>query len=200
MKKVLVFTFAILIAGFSCNKEPDRLSFSVKNLTTLMEKSNGCIEKTSPGTPLFSNDEYISFRLENEIEGIDGATLYYGLKDAASYYIDVLPDRKNEISDAEKLIALAENEFNRGSYFIYYYDGSSLLQKKDFFTLSEMSSYISAESMAAEDIKVIAGVFSYGKYSVFAGGSNSGGKSVSGFTPILEITVIKFVTQSHQAD
>lgn len=193
MNKILVVAFALIIAVSGCKKDSDRISFSVKNLTTLLEKPDGYIEKTSPGTPLMSNEEYITFKLENKIEGIDNAVLYYGLKDATSYYIDVLPDRKNEISDAEKLIALAENEFDRGSYYMYYYDGSSQLVKKDFFTLSEMSSFISDQALTAENVREVVGLFEYGKYSIFAGGIKSPVKSDSQFMPILEITLIKII-------
>ena len=120
MKKVFLLAIIILLSATSCrDKEPDQISFSLKNLTTLLSRSGGYIEKASPGDISANEDEYLAFKIYNEISGIDVAMIFYALENDKSQSIEIFTETVNSFTISEKLITLADNELGAStSYYL----------------------------------------------------------------------------------
>lgn len=201
MKKVFLLAIIILLSATSCrDKEPDQISFSLKNLTTLLSRSGGYIEKASPGDISANEDEYLAFKIYNEISGIDVAMIFYALENDKSQSIEIFTETVNSFTISEKLITLADNELGAStSYYLEYYDANSELQEKNFASASSMWTFISANSVSVGDVETMAALYLYGDYYVMAGGYHYTGNTTEYYFPLLEIGLKSDITMKQKS-
>jgi|WetSurMetagenome_2_1015567.scaffolds.fasta_scaffold48342_3 hypothetical protein len=189
MKKILFFAAIIILTVTACKDDgPSQITFSLENLTKLVEKSASYIKKASPGDIYITQDTYLYFKLKEVIEGFDVAYLYYNIESKKCNYIIVLPNEVDVLSDAETLMNLADTEMGDASYYyLSYYDANSVNQEEYFDSLTELWAFISSESLDTSTIENVTSLYHYNDYYIMSGGYYYTSTSDSYFQPVIEI-------------
>jgi hypothetical protein len=172
MKKFSLLLIILLIFSTGCKKEDSRLSFSLKNLTTLLGKTSEYISNASPGEIYKDEDDYLYFFLEDIIDGIDEVYVYYNLDSYEECdYINIVLNSRNSLSDADTLLNLAEDEFSTAEYYyLSYYDDSTVLKEYLYDTKSELQTSKDTAGVSLNNIDQVFGLYHYDKYYILAGG------------------------------
>ncbi len=201
MKKILFCAVLLVLSVTACKKDPSQLSFSLENLTKLVNRSPDYIKHASPGDIKSVEDDYLVFNLFNEIDGMNIAYLFYGFEDNKATEIDIIPNQVDNLDYAKLFMTLAENEL--GSYLMYhleYLNDNSESQTKEFTSFQGLWDFVSSESLSASEIEEIIGYYVIDKYVILAGGFYYIGSSSSYFQPLLEVVEATTVTGSKNSD
>jgi hypothetical protein len=189
MKKLFLFGAIIIFSITACKKDKNtQISFSIKNMTTLINESSDFIKSASPGELKEYNEtgKYMYFYLENGIEGIDEAYLYYQLDYGDCIFIDIMSNYLNKFDDAKKFMAMADSELGTADYYtLSYLIDSATVQEVKRATSDSIWNYADSAGVTAENINEIYGFYHYDKYYVLAGGYYD--TTSYGFLSILEI-------------
>jgi hypothetical protein len=195
MKRILFCAVVLIMSATACKKDPSQLSFSLENLTRLINRSQDYIKHASPGDIYITEDEYLVFKLLNEIDGMSIAYLYYGFEDSKSSYIDIIPNQVDNLDYAKLFMTLSEDEIGTASlYYLKYLDDNSESQTETFSTMTELWAFVSSESLTASEIEDVTGYYLYGDYIILAGGYYYIGTSDSYFQPVLEVAEYSSLT------
>lgn len=178
-----------MLSFSACKKDPSQLSFSLKNLTKLIDRSPEYINQVSPGEISTTQTDYLVFKLLNEIEGIDIAYILYSLENEKTTYIDIFPNQVDNLDYSKALMTLAENELGTAAeYNLEYLNANSETQTKTFDTMTELWAFVSSESLTPSDVESIIGYYTYGDCDILAGGYYYIGSTDSYFQPAIEIS------------
>jgi len=179
----------LVFSATACKKDPSQLSFSLENLTKLINRSPDYIKHASPGEIYTIKDEYLIFKIFNEIDGMNLAYLFYGFEDNKATEIDILPSQVDNLDYAKLFMTFAEDELGSSSLFhLEYLDDNSESQSEDFDTMADLWDFISGESLSASEVENIIGYYRYNDYVILAGGFYYIGSSSSYFQPLIEIS------------
>jgi len=186
MRRLVFCTLALVFALTGCKKDIEQLPFTLKNLSTLIEKSSDYITQASPGTVDETDAGYMYFLLNDAIEGISTLHLYYDLEEDLCDFILVYSDVANRLADAQALIELSESELGAGVYYyLGYYDDESVLQEEEFADYDEMQTFIADSSLVVADIDEMMVIYHEGEFYYMSGGYYS--ESNSYFMSLIEI-------------
>jgi len=189
MKKILFCAVLLFLSATACEKDPAQLSFSIENLTKLINRSPDYIKHASPGDIFTNEDEYLIFKILNKIDGMNVAFIFYGFEDNKATEIDIIPNQVDNLNYAKTLMTLAEDELGSTSmYYLQYLDANSESQSKEFTTFTALWDFVWSESLSASEIEKILGGYVLGDYIILAGGYYYIGSTDSYFQPLLEIT------------
>jgi hypothetical protein len=196
MKKTVFVLVILIIFITECKKdENSQVSFSVKNLLTLMDKSSDNIKDLSPGTINATDDDYMYYYLEDIIDGIDEAFIYYHFDDDKCNYIDIISNYLNNIDNAEALMELAEKEFGTAEqYYLSYYEDSTEIKEVTYNSSDSLWAYIDSTDINISNIDQIYGLYHYSDYYVLAGGYYF--ESYDSFLSLIEIGMYDKITNS----
>jgi len=176
MKKLLFYTIILIISILSCEKDKvTQLTFSLKNLTTLIDKSSDHIKKASPGEIYLNEEDYIIFGMQDAIGGIDNVYLYYNLIEDQCNTILIFPEDFDILSDAEGFMNLAETEIGEAEgYYISYYDAELINKEEEFVTLDELWALVTNDGITVDKMDEIMGLYFYNDFYFMAGGFYDG--------------------------
>ncbi len=188
MKRLLCMALILTFALSGCNKEKDieQIPFKLKRIATLIEKSSAYIRDASPGTIDEEDDDYLYFLLEDEIEDIDRAYIFYDFLDNKCDYIIIFSNYLDVLENAESLMNLVEDEIGKGLlYYLEYDDTLSVIQEKSFNSCDSLWHFVSNNSISVESVNEVASLHHYDEYYFFSGGVYNPDKNY--FMSLIEI-------------
>lgn len=189
MRKIYLFAAVILCLITSCKKDKNnQIAFSVKNMTTLINQSSSYIKDVSPGELDEYNEdsEYMFYYLEDEIEGIDEAYIYYQLDYDKCIFIDILSNYLNALDHAKIFMQMADSSLGTAMhYYISYYDAIDTLHEVKYSTFNDIWTLVDTAGIKVNAINEIYGLYHYDKYYILAGGYYSA--NTGGFMSLIEI-------------
>lgn len=171
MKKILLVAIAMLLLLTGCKKEVKQLEFNLANLSTLLDRSADYVLKASPGVFDDSGTDYMWFKLDDVIEGIDKTLIYYDFVSDKCDFLTLYSYYTNYLEDAEVLIQLAEDEVGEGEYYsLKYYDASSVLQSKEFTSLEDLLKFITDNSLTVNKVDEVMAIHHFNDTYFMSGG------------------------------
>jgi hypothetical protein len=171
MKKYLLLTLSLLIVLSACNKKDDKVSpvsFSYKNLSTLIGRSESHVNDASPGNfvEYYKNTAYSYYEfLYDGLTEIGDINIDYHFIDSKCDYIFIYPSSE-ELAVAHKLIERAEAEFGVAEEYKLLYDDATYT----FDTYAALVTIINENSLTVSDIEELNAYYLYKDYLISAGG------------------------------
>jgi len=172
MKKIILYSLILILSLSACEKDKvTQLSFTLKNLTTLLGKSTDHVTKASPGEIYINSQDYIYFRMEEVISGMTNTYLFYSFENNKCKYILVLSEDFNILDDAETFLNLAEVEIGEAQgYYLAYWDDMSELQEEEFTSLTALWAFVTDTGITVDKISELIGLYFYNDFYFLAGG------------------------------
>jgi len=172
MKKVSFCLLALFLILSSCEKDKvTQLSFSLKNLSSLLDKSSDHVKKASPGDLYLNETDYTIYKITGAISGMDKNYLYYNFVDDRCDYVIILPEGSNSLPDSELFMNLAETEIGEAEgYYVAYYDAQLQSQEEEFSSLDELWTFIDVEGITVDKVDELLGMYFYEDFYIMAGG------------------------------
>jgi|GEM_PF-1423766 hypothetical protein len=188
MKKLLIALCMVFLVFSGCQKdkdEIDQLTFTLTNMTTLINKSPGYIKEASPGVYDEDNSEsdFLVFTYD-EIATLGDLLLGYSITSDKCDDIIMLAESE-ELDAVDYLMSMAEDEFGTGElYGLSYYDEDEVLQEQTFSSYDDLWLYVDDYLITEANIETILAGYTYEGFIILTGGIMLEGF----FWPMVDIT------------
>ncbi len=188
IKNTLLYAGIIAVMLSSCHKDEEKITqidLTLKNLLTLLDKSSDYIMQASPGVLDEAGDDYMYFYVEDAIENIDEAYLYYDFSDGRCRYMVIVSNKLNSLVDARFLMDMTENEIGDGYYYLSYDESDSVTLEDEYESFDALWEYIDTNNVIVENVNEVSAYYLYGDYYFISGGVAYPEEDF--FMPMLEI-------------
>lgn len=185
MKKALLLFLVVFFSFAACKKDKndvDKLNFTVKNLASLIGKSQSYIKQASPGTfnESVSQDDLLFFDYSGDSHLGTGAVLGYNF--TSNKCDGALLLSSGTFTRLQYMMEFTEEELGvADAYELDYYDGLDLIEEA-FSNYDDLWDFVENNDIAEEDIDLIAAMQEYNSLVVGSLGFYSDGEFVTSIT------------------